>query len=530
MVAQPSKRVEYDFALPPLQLQVGDDSAAPDLAEMDAAATSEDHDSDSIVTPEDSIQKKVRHLLSTVTTHSLTHLLTHSSTHSLTHLFKGKTVDFVRKGKPLKSSNNMRPLDERDNNSVSKHFRIFVAYQLQKQEEIKELRRKIRLEQEEKQQQKDEEEKKRPVRRDKTAVTLVEEAGSEAVVEAAPTPVLNEVAPVEPGPVARDVAKYKEFMLLQFSENDDVASEVAADEVVADEVVTHPSDASEEGVVTGPSTASASDIAIPSPPRDDISLLVSCDNSVSTPQPVTTPIPRANSPTHRITSPTNKKIKSVTTKPKPKPEPRAEFKAPVNYLQSFDSPNFSELITFGFGCSRQEHVLYGMCLDGMCGRRATHELTALTCNDITRFGGFEVKKSTIPSGVDKSNVSMALSLIDDPTDKISALHMAVYLNDVIAIEKLHHVRGDVNIVMKSNNPLNYSLLHLAVKRRLVETVEALIVTFESCLELDPIDSNGDTPLHIASRYSRTHLLTYLLTYTLTYSLTYSIIEGMVKSR
>jgi hypothetical protein len=437
----------------------------------------------------------------------------------------------------------MRPLDERDNNSVSKHFRIFVAYQLQKQEEIKELRRKIRLAQEEKQQQKDEggtslthsltyllsyllthslthlEEKKRRVRRDKTAVTFVEEAGSESVVEEAPTPVLNEVAPVEPDPVARDVAKYKEFMLLQFSENDDVASEVvddvaSADEVVADEVVTHPSVTSEEGVVTGPSTASASDIVIPSGPRDDISLLVSCDNSVSTPQPVTAPIPRGNSPTHLITSPQNKKIKSVTTKPKPKP--RMEFKAPVNYLQSFDSPNFSELITFGFGCSRQEHVLYGMCLDGMCGRRATHELTALICNDITRFGGFEVKKSIIPSGVDKSNVSMALSLIDDPTDKISALHMAVYLNDVIAIEKLHHVRGDVNIVMKSNNPLNYSLLHLAVKRRLVETVEALIITFESCLELDPIDSNGDTPLHIASRYSLTHSLSHSLTYSLNY--------------
>jgi hypothetical protein len=79
VVAQPSKRAEYDFALPPL----GDGSAAP--AGTDAAATSENHDSDSIVSLADSVQKKVRYLLSTVTTHSLTYSLTYSLTHSLTY-------------------------------------------------------------------------------------------------------------------------------------------------------------------------------------------------------------------------------------------------------------------------------------------------------------------------------------------------------------------------------------------------------------------------------------------------------------
>ena len=96
-----------------------------------------------------------------------------------------------------------------------------------------------------------------------------------------------------------------------------------------------------------------------------------------------------------------------------------------------------------------------MCLDGLCGRRATHEITALNCNDVTRFGGFRVPKGRIPSNIDERNVSAALSLVDDPADQVSALHMAVYLNDVSAIEKLYHVGPDVNTIMKVTHSLTH---------------------------------------------------------------------------
>jgi hypothetical protein len=33
----------------------------------------------------------------------------------------------------------------------------------------------------------------------------------------------------------------------------------------------------------------------------------------------------------------------------------------------------SEKAVFGFGCSFEEHVKYGMCLDGQCARRAKWE-------------------------------------------------------------------------------------------------------------------------------------------------------------
>lgn len=35
---------------------------------------------------------------------------------------------------------------------------------------------------------------------------------------------------------------------------------------------------------------------------------------------------------------------------------------------------------FGFGCCFEEHAKYGMCLDGMCGRRAEWE-------DVSHRGG-----------------------------------------------------------------------------------------------------------------------------------------------
>jgi hypothetical protein len=41
---------------------------------------------------------------------------------------------------------------------------------------------------------------------------------------------------------------------------------------------------------------------------------------------------------------------------------------------------------FGYGCSVEEHVKYGLCLDGMCGRRAKWEDVTLLTQDRGRLG------------------------------------------------------------------------------------------------------------------------------------------------
>jgi hypothetical protein len=54
--------------------------------------------------------------------------------------------------------------------------------------------------------------------------------------------------------------------------------------------------------------------------------------------------------------------------------------------ESIPPQDLSKLVVFGFGCSRQEHLLYGRCLDGMCGKRANFEATMLQTSDFARVG------------------------------------------------------------------------------------------------------------------------------------------------
>ena len=41
---------------------------------------------------------------------------------------------------------------------------------------------------------------------------------------------------------------------------------------------------------------------------------------------------------------------------------------------------------FGYGCSVEEHIKYGLCLDGQCGRRAKWEDVTLLAQDRDRLG------------------------------------------------------------------------------------------------------------------------------------------------
>ena len=172
-------------------------------------------------------------------------------------------------------------------------------------------------------------------------------------------------------------------------------------------------------------------------------------------------------------------------------------------LQNLESHTLGSLAGFGFGCNRNEHVLYGMCLDRSCCRRALWEQTALTLKDLGRVRG---KRSTTlkPSKV----VDMAMALVDSPHDYISPLHVAVANCDIVSIKHLCHVKEKVNDIVKPYD-LCQTLLHMTVIKRNLRVTETLIECFRSYIHLDPMDKAGDTPLHIAASNGDYNIVMFL---------------------
>jgi hypothetical protein len=162
-------------------------------------------------------------------------------------------------------------------------------------------------------------------------------------------------------------------------------------------------------------------------------------------------------------------------------------------LNKLENYTMGALAGFGFGCSRQEHVLYGMCQDKNCCKRALWEQTAITLKDLGRIRG---KKSTVtrPSRL----VEAATGLVSEPRDYISPLHVAVFNCDVVSIQLLRHVKDKVNDIVKPYE-LRQTLLHTAVLKRQLRVTETLIDCFRAYINMDSVDQNGDTPLHISSR-------------------------------
>jgi len=172
-------------------------------------------------------------------------------------------------------------------------------------------------------------------------------------------------------------------------------------------------------------------------------------------------------------------------------------------LETLETHTLGALAGFGFGCNRQEHVLYGMCLDKQCCRRALWEQTALTLKDLGRVRG---KRSTPKSPL--RVVEVAKNLVDDPRDYISPLHVAVVNCDISSIKQLCHFKEKVNDVIKPYELLQ-TLLHVTVLKRNLAVVETLTECFRSYLNLDPVDHNGDTPLHIGSANGDYHIVMLL---------------------
>ena len=298
------------------------------------------------------------------------------------------------------------------------------------------------------------------------------------------------------------------------------------------------------------------------------------------------------------------------TKSDPKPR---DLSAVLTKLQGsrdyrdIASEEMAKLVGFGKGCNRQEHILYGMCLDGLCGRRSQVEMSMLQTSNWRRLGvdsdaqcqeallSVPVRAlpgaSSLQSSFSKSAIATsaaaaaaaaaaassptktvaaaaaptvaaaaaltvaaaaaatttstaatftdisgarslradigraereerlarrrakALSeerrlwtrtLVPDPAETMTPLHMAAYRGDAEAIAKMH--RLDINA--RHGEELK-TPLHVAVCRGQLEAVRAILSVFRGTVAVDARNEAGDTALHTAARAGRKEIVEML---------------------
>ena len=112
---------------------------------------------------------------------------------------------------------------------------------------------------------------------------------------------------------------------------------------------------------------------------------------------------------------------------------------------------------FGYGCSIEEHIKYGLCLDGKCGRRAKWEDVMLLTQDEDRLGhGGGINMSPNKSGKstnemkDQQSVSVNFSMSQQALSSIEELRKTLHSADKLDFSPLKtaSLRGDFDTVVQ----------------------------------------------------------------------------------
>ena len=229
--------------------------------------------------------------------------------------------------------------------------------------------------------------------------------------------------------------------------------------------------------------------------------------------------------------------------------PQKDYGALIEHIQEsegidyrlLEAHDLGKLAGFANGCNRQEHLLYGFCLDGNCAKRLEFERAILKTKQYARLGahtkeqceecfpedikekmrrkenrkkipedkqqqyigkwgmmGMEniQKKYRDPANQSVLEKEFIESRIGEPLQSISPLHLAAKRGDSGAIKVMHVLGKDVNV--REGEKLE-TPLHLAVRNQQLEAVHVLLETFDGVIDVDIQNKLGDTALHIAAR-------------------------------
>lgn len=202
------------------------------------------------------------------------------------------------------------------------------------------------------------------------------------------------------------------------------------------------------------------------------------------------------------------------------------------------------LAKLGQGCDVEQHVLFGMCRDKQCLRRALFERSSIAAQDRLRLRGYRPTdflanqirraeqerlrgKYKYPASVygreedaDADNarerkdtaddivMAAAWPLLPAPVYALTPLYAAVAFNDLATIKALGEMRINPNLPQPDTG---YAPLHIGAIKKHAQAVYYLLHHFhhdsereergqtESWLDVNAKDLRGNTALHYASR-------------------------------
>ena len=164
-----------------------------------------------------------------------------------------------------------------------------------------------------------------------------------------------------------------------------------------------------------------------------------------------------------------------------------------NNFMDLTPAQYCKEVSFGFGCNVHEHILYGMCLDGMCGKRAFYENIMLHHADNPRMRGDreererldllkelhvleketklmekDVRREDYIGSSDEETQSMGEQ---DNSASLTPLHVAAHKSDLETIKTMGRQEFDINAVESTHGR---TAVHIAVVRNNQDALKMIL--------------------------------------------------------